>query len=63
MIYIVTQSKDPEMYEFWNEYTSVKGNKVPMLCAVIHGDCLDPKIVSSVKEAGEAEVYFSFTGE
>ena len=62
MNYTVTQSKDPEMYEFWNEYT-LEGKKVPMLCAVIHSDCLDTKIVSAVKEAGEAEVYFSFNGE
>ncbi len=62
MIYTVEQSKDPEMYEFWNEYTSVKGKKVPMLCAVIHGDCLDPNIVSAVKENGELQVHFEFSG-
>ena len=60
MVYTITQSKDPEMYELWSEYTSVKGKNVPMLCAVIHTDCLDPDIVSAVKEAEEVEVHFSF---
>lgn len=60
MIYTVTQSRDPEMYEFWNEYTVAKKNQ-PMLCAVIHSDCLDQQIVEMVKRDGEAEVFFEFT--
>jgi len=60
MIYTVTQSKDPEMYEFWNEYTVAK-IKRPMLCMVVHSDCLEPNIVTTVKETGEATVFFEFT--
>lgn len=62
MVYTVKQSKDPEMYEFWNEYTIAK-KKQPMLCMIIHSDCLDQNIVNTVKEAGEAEVYFNLAGE
>ena len=52
----MTQSKDPEMYELWSEYTSVKGNKIPMLCAIIHSDCLSSMLPMMIKEAGEIEV-------
>lgn len=62
MIYTVEQSKDPEMYEFWNTYT-IAGKEQPMLCMVIHSDCLDSSIVNTVKEAGEAQVYFEFAGK
>ena len=60
MNYTITQSKDPEMYELWSEYTSVKGKNIPMLCAVIHTDCLDSVLVSAVKLHGEVEAYFEF---
>ena len=61
MIYTVTQSKDPDMFEFWNEYT-VAGKKRPMLCMIIHSDCLSIGLLESIKHALEqgddAEVYF-----
>jgi len=57
MIYIVKQSKDPEMYEFWNEYTTVKG-KQPMLCFICHSDCMSSGIIDIVKTQGDAAVEF-----
>lgn len=57
MFYTVTQSKDLQMFEFWNEYT-VAGKKSPMLCMAVHEDCLDTWIVNTVKADGEALVFF-----
>ena len=57
MIYTVTQSKDEQMFEFWNEYT-VNGKKSPMLCMVVHEDCLTRSIVERVKAEDSIEVYF-----
>lgn len=59
MIYTVTQSKDPDMFEFWNEYADKK--KTPMLCFILHTDCMDSHIAFTVREAGEATVFFEFT--
>ena len=57
MIYTMEQSKDPEMYELWSEYT-VKGKKTPMLCAIIHSDCLSSGLTNIIEHAGEAIVAF-----
>ena len=57
MRYTVTQSKDPEMYEFWNEYTVAKQSQ-PMLCFIVHSDCLTASIPMLVKQHGEIEVEF-----
>ena len=60
-MYTVTQSKDPEMFEFWSEYT-VRGKKTPMLVCVIHTDCLDYSVVEAVKYQGDAKIEFQLKG-
>jgi len=60
MIYVVEQSKDPEMYEFWSMYKKADGKVIPMLCWIAHGDTLDSSVVSAIEEAGEVEVFLEF---
>lgn len=62
MRYTITQSDDPEMYQFWNTYT-VAGKTQPMLCMIIHSDCLSSGIVDIVKTVGEVDVYFEVVKE
>lgn len=61
MKYIIKQSADPEIFEFWHHYTTSHGEG-KMLCFICHEDCMDSDITSLVREQGSAEVEFNIKG-
>jgi len=66
MIYTVERMADRDMYSFWDEYTKPNGKKSPMLCFVVHCDCLCPELTCLINAALDdnctPRVEFEFLG-